>query len=88
MAYTRQRLLIFKWHHFEPHLILSAVRWYLRFRLSYRDVEEFLTERGEAVDHSTVRKWVQRFAPELKQRLRPHVKPTNLSCERAKLAYA
>ena len=63
--------------HFEPHIILCAVRWYLRFSLSYRDVQELLTERGVEVDDSTIWRWVQRFAPELNLRLRPHVKPTN-----------
>ena len=41
----------------------SAVRWYLRFGLSYRDVEELLVERGAEVDHVTVYRWVQRFTP-------------------------
>lgn len=79
MANLRQRPLIFKWRHFEPHIILCSVRWYLRFSLSYRDVQELLTERGVEVDHSTIWRWVQRFAPELMQRLRPHLKPTNRS---------
>src|SRR3954471_3047544 len=74
-----RRPLIFKWRHFEPEIILCAVRWYLRFSLSYRDVQELLTERGLNIDHSTIWRWVQRFAPELNLRLRPHLKPTNLS---------
>ena len=74
-----QRPLVFKWRHFEPPIILCAVRWYLRFSLSYREVEELLAERGIHVDHSTIWRWVQRFAPELNFRLRPHLKPTNLS---------
>ncbi len=44
----------FKWRHFEPELILLCVRWYLRYQLSYRDVEEMMRERGLSVDHSTV----------------------------------
>ena len=50
-----------------------AVRWYLRFGLSYRDVEELLAERGVEVDHVTVYRWVQRFAPLVRRRgpLRP-----------------
>jgi transposase-like protein len=44
-------------------MIVLAVRWYLRFGLSYRDVEELLTERGIEVDHVTVYRWVQRFTP-------------------------
>jgi transposase-like protein len=74
-----RRPLVFKWRHFEPQIILCAVRWYLRFSLSYREVKELLAERGIPVDHSTIWRWVQRFAPELNFRLRPHLKPTNLS---------
>jgi transposase, IS6 family len=48
---------------FPPEVIVLAVRWYLRFGLSYRDVEELLAERGIAVDHVTVHRWVRRFAP-------------------------
>jgi transposase, IS6 family len=44
-------------------VIVVAVRWYLRFNLSYRDVEELLAERGGEVDHVTVFRWVQRFTP-------------------------
>jgi transposase-like protein len=46
---------------FPPDVIVVAVRWYLRFGLSYRDVEELLTERGVEVDHVTVYRWVLRF---------------------------
>jgi hypothetical protein len=46
---------------FPPEVIVVAVRWYLRFNLSYRDVEELLVERGVEVDHVTVYRWVQRF---------------------------
>src|ERR1051325_5550239 len=60
----------FKWRHFEPAVITCAVSWYLRFSLSYRNVEEFLTERGLSADHTTVWRWVQRYAPELNQRCR------------------
>jgi transposase-like protein len=48
---------------FPPEVIVLAVRWYLRFGLSYRDVEELLVERGIEVDHVTVFRWVQRFTP-------------------------
>ncbi len=44
----------FKWRHFEPGIILLCVRWYLRYSLSYRDLEEIMRERGLAVDHSTI----------------------------------
>ena len=68
---------LFKWRQFEPEVILLAVGWYLRFSLSYRDVEELLAERGLHADHITVWRWVQRYAPELKRCLRCHLKPTN-----------
>ncbi|MEV0563691.1 IS6 family transposase [Dactylosporangium sp. NPDC050588] len=48
---------------FPPEVIVVAVRWYLRFGLSYRDVEQLLLERGVEVDHVTVFRWVQRFTP-------------------------
>src|SRR5438067_7145974 len=56
---------------FPPEVILVAVRWYLRYGLSYRDVEELLAERGIAVDHVTVYRWVQRFTPLLIDAARP-----------------
>jgi len=52
-------------------VIVLAVRWYLRFGLSYRDVEVLLAERGIEVDHVTVYRWVQRFAPLLAEAARP-----------------
>jgi transposase-like protein len=69
--------MVLKWRQFEPEVILLAVGWYLRFSLSYRDVEELLAERGLHADHVTVRRWVQRYAPEMERRLRSRLKPTN-----------
>ena len=65
----------FAGYRFPPEVITLAVRWYLRFDLSYRDVEELLAERGIEVDHVTVYRWVQRFAPEFAEaaRARQHV---------------
>ena len=54
-----------------PDVIVLAVRWYLRFGLSYRDVEELLTERGVEVDHVTIYRWVLRFTPLLADAARP-----------------
>ena len=62
------RSAIFKWRQTEPALILCAVRWYLRYSMSLRDVEELLEERGLEADHTTVWRWVQRYSPELEQR--------------------
>lgn len=70
-------LTLFKWRHFEADLILCAVRWYLGYALSYRDVEELLRERGVRVDHTTVFRWVQPYAPALDKRCRPHLTSTN-----------
>ena len=69
----------FKWRHFEPSLILLCVRWYCRYQLSYRDVEEMMRERGLDVDHSTVFRWVQRYAPEINKRIRQHLKMSGTS---------
>src|ERR1700741_5392877 len=66
----------FKWRHFEAEIILLCVRWYLRYALSYRDLEEMMAERGLSVDHTTIYRWVQRYAPELEKRCRPHLKST------------
>jgi IS6 family transposase len=56
---------------FPPDVIVLAVRWYLRFGLSYRDVEELLAERGIEADHVTIYRWVQRFTPQLAEAARP-----------------
>ena len=68
---------LFKWRQFEPEVILLAVGWYLRFVLSYRDMEELLAERGFLVDRVTVWRWVQRYVPEMERRLRSRLKPTS-----------
>jgi transposase-like protein len=56
---------------FPPDVIVLAVRWYLRFGLSYRDVEELLSERGVQADHVTIYRWVLRFTPLLADAARP-----------------
>jgi transposase, IS6 family len=67
----------FKWRHFEAEIILLCVRWYLRYSLSYRDLEEMMRERGLSVDHTTIYRWVQHYAPEFDKRCRPHLKACN-----------
>jgi transposase, IS6 family len=69
----------FKWRHFEPAIILLCVRWYCRYQLSYRDLEEMMRERGLNVDHVTIFRWVQRYAPEINGRMRPHLKMSGTS---------
>jgi transposase, IS6 family len=68
---------LFKWHHFLPEIILLNVRWYCRYSLSYRDLEEMMAERGIAVDHSTINRWVLKFAPAIDKRIRRFLSPTN-----------
>ncbi len=67
----------FKWRHFQADIILLCVRWYLRYSLSYRDLEEMMLERGLHVDHTTIYRWVQDYAQELDKRCRPHLKTCN-----------
>ena len=62
---------VFAGFRFPPEVISVAVRWYLRYGLSYRDVEELLAERGVTVDHVSVYRWVQRFTPEFIEAARP-----------------
>ena len=62
---------VFAGFRFPPEVISLAVRWYLRYGLSYRDVEELLAERGITVDHVTIYRWVQRFTPEFIGAARP-----------------
>ncbi len=69
----------FKWRHFEPTIILLCVRWYCRYALSYRDLEEIMRERGLEVDHTTIFRWTQKYAPEINKRIRPHLKLTGAS---------
>ena len=60
----------FKGRHFEGEIVLWAVRWYCRYGVSYRDLEQMMGERGVSVDHSTIYLWVQKYAPEIERRLR------------------
>jgi transposase-like protein len=67
----------FKGRQFAAEVILWAVRWYLMFPVSYRDLELMLQDRGVSVDHTTIFRWIQAYAPELEKRIRPHLRPTN-----------
>ncbi len=66
-----------KGRHFQAEIIVLCLRWYLRYSLSYRDLEEMMAERGLKVDHSTIVRWVLVYAPELEKRVKPQLKPTN-----------
>ena len=67
----------FKGRQFTAEVILWAVRWYLPFPISYRDLERMLSDRGVQVDHTTLFRWIQAYAPELDKRVRLHLRMTN-----------
>ena len=73
----RNRPVLFKGRHFEAEIIVLCVRWYLRFGLSLRNLEEMMAERNLQVDHVTIWRWVQRYAPELNLRCRHELRRTN-----------
>jgi transposase, IS6 family len=76
---TKDRPALFRGRHFEEVVIILCVRWYLRYSLSYRNLEEMMAERGLSVDHVTIWRWVQRYAPVLNQRLRRDLRSPNRS---------
>ena len=78
-AVSHNRPALFRGRHFEDVIIVLCVRWYLRYSLSYRDLEEIMTERGLSVNHVTIWRWVQRYAPILNQRLRRELRYPNRS---------
>lgn len=67
----------FKWKHAVGEIILWLVRWYSRYALSYRDLKEIAAERGFELDHSTIYRWVQEYAPEMSKRMKPYLKGTS-----------
>src|ERR671939_1892537 len=76
---TARSLTAFRGRHFPQEVILLAVRWYLRYRLTYAEVAEWLAERGVQVDPSTIWDWVQAYAPKL-------TRPPELTVRRPALA--
>jgi IS6 family transposase len=71
------RPALFRGRHFRDEIIVLCVRWYLRYPLSYRDLEEMMTERGLDVDHSANARWVLHYAPILNERIRREMRPPN-----------
>src|ERR671913_2519739 len=67
----------FKGRQFTADVILWAVRWYLMFPISYRDLELMLQDRGVAADHTTIFRWIQAYAAELEKRIRPQLRLSN-----------
>lgn len=70
---------LFKGRHFEQEIIILCVRWYLRYKLSYRDLVEMIAERGLSISHTTILRWVQRYAPEFDKRWSRFAAPTGSS---------
>jgi len=67
-------MISFKGRHFEKVMILMAVRWYVAYSLSYRNIEELMKERGLSLDHATVQRWVVEYAPLLEEEFRKKYK--------------
>src|SRR5262245_24306105 len=69
----------FKGSHFEKEIILWGIRWYVAYPISYRQLEEMMQERGVSVDHSTLNRWVIKYAPEVEKQFRRHQRPVGRS---------
>jgi len=75
----RNRPVLFRGRHFEDQIIVLCVRWYLSYSLSYGALEQMMAERDLGVDHSTIARWVLRYAPELNKRIRHELRNPNRS---------
>ena len=71
---------LFRGRHFDREVIILCVRWYLRYKLSFRDLVEMMSERGLHLAHTTILRWVQRFAPEFIKRWNRFGRPAGRSC--------
>ena len=69
----------FKGAHFPKDVILQAVFFYLRYGVSYRDIEEIMAKRGVTVDHATLNRWVERYAGQVAEDARRRKRPTDRS---------
>jgi hypothetical protein len=72
-------MIDFKGSQFEEEIILWGVRWYVAYPISYRQLEEMMQERGVVVDHSTLNRWVIKYAPEVEKRFRRRQQPVGKS---------
>ena len=72
-------LSLFHGRHFDRSIIILCVRWYLTYKLSYRDLVEMMAERGVDVSHTTILRWVQRFVPEFEKRWQRYARPVGTS---------
>jgi putative transposase len=72
-------MISFKGTHFPPDIILTGVRWYAAYPLSYRHVEELMQERGVSVDHATIQRWVVKYSPPLEEAFHRRKRPVWVS---------
>src|SRR5580704_8963894 len=70
---------LFKGRHFDREIIILCVRWYLRFKLSCRDLVEMMAERGLSMAHTTIMRWVHHYAPEFERRWNQFARPAGHS---------
>ena len=70
---------LFKVRHFDREVIILCVRWYLRFKLSFRDLVEMMEERGLSMAHTTIMCWVQHYSPEFERRWNRFAQPAGAS---------
>jgi transposase-like protein len=79
MTSSRHPDKLFKYRHFDRQIIVLCVRWYVSYKLSYRDLVEMMAERGVELSHTTVLRWVQRFVPEFEKRWMRFARPVGKS---------
>src|SRR5215216_3576480 len=72
-------LSLFRGRHFDWAIIILCIRWYITYKLSYRDLAEMMAERGVDISHTTILSWVQRYVPEFAKRRRRHARPVGTS---------
>jgi len=70
---------LFKSRHFDHEIIFVCVRWYLRYKLSFRDLVEMMAERGVSLAHTTIMRWVERYVPEFEKRWNRFARPVGRS---------
>jgi transposase-like protein len=73
---------LFKVRHFDREIIILCVRWYLRFKLSFRDLVEMMAERGISLSHTTIMRWIARYVPEFEKRWNRIIAPRAVSIAR------
>jgi transposase-like protein len=72
-------LSLFRGRHFDCAIIILCIRWYITYKLSYRDLVEMMAERGVDISHTTILRWVQRYVPEFEKRWRRYARPIGTS---------